>query len=96
MIIIINNKDNQQMVFLVFTSDYRQHPGLSLKISGCWVNASRWDTEQLAVTDPGEGCPPLFSDQTEALRAEKNCFQAAPPPCLRLWMTAPPYPPPPI
>ena len=31
-------------------------------------------------------------DQNEARRAEKNFFEAAPPPYLRVWMTAPPLP----
>ena len=48
-------------VFTVFLNkDDDEHPGLSLKSSSCWVYASRWVTEQLAVTDPGEGCPPLI------------------------------------
>ena len=40
------------------------------------------------------GLAPLFLDQNEAQRAEKNFFEAAPPPpYLRVWMTAPPSPP---
>ena len=38
----------------------------------------------------GGGAPPLFLDQTEAQRAEKNFFGGCPPPYLRVWMTAPP------
>ena len=38
--------------------------------------------------DPG---PPLFLDQNEVLRAEKNFLETAPP-YLRHWMTAPPPP----
>ena len=50
----------------------------------------------ITVADPGEGpgggpVPPLFLDQTEAQRAEKNFFQTVPP-YLRVWMTAPPRP----
>ena len=45
--------------------------------------------------DPGEN-PPLFLDQTETQRAEKNFFQDHPPLYPRVWMTAsPPTPPPP-
>ena len=35
---------------------------------------------------------PLFLDQTEARRAEKNLFETGPPPPphLRVWMTGPP------
>ena len=36
--------------------------------------------------------PPLFLDQTEARRAEKNFYKTRPPPYLRIWMTAPPLP----
>ena len=48
----------------------------------------------LPVADPGEGpqggCPPLFLDQTEARRAEKNCFgDQTPPPYLWVLMTGP-------
>ena len=51
------------------------------------------------MADPGEGPgwpgPPLFLDQNEARRAEKNFFETAPsPPHLRAWMTANPPPPP--
>ena len=42
--------------------------------------------------DPGEN-PPLFLDQTEAQRAEKNFFQDHPPLYPRVWMTASPPPP---
>ena len=36
--------------------------------------------------------PPLFLDQAEARRAEKNLFLSpASPPYFRAWMTAPPY-----
>ena len=41
--------------------------------------------------DPGEN-PPLFLDQTEAQRAEKNFFQDHPPLYPRVWMTASPPP----
>ena len=38
----------------------------------------------MPVADPGEGAagpvPPLFFDQNEAQRAEKNCFGDRPPP----------------
>ena len=35
--------------------------------------------------------PPSFLDQNEAQRAEKNFFEAGPPPYLTVWMTrAPP------
>ena len=38
----------------------------------------------MPVADPGEGpagpVPPLFFDQNEAQRAEKNCFGDRPPP----------------
>ena len=41
-----------------------------------------------SVADPGEGPgPPLFSDQTDAWRAERNFFETAPPTHLRVWMT---------
>ena len=49
----------------------------------------------LPVVDPGEGPgrarpPPLFLDQTEARRAEKNCFgDQTPPPYLWVLMTGP-------
>ena len=36
---------------------------------------------------------PLFLDQTEARRAPKKFLETAPPPYLRVWMTAPPPPP---
>ena len=54
------------------------------------MNKAQWP-----VADPGEGHgdlppPPLFLDQTEARRAEKNFF-GDPPPYLRVWMT--PLPP---
>ena len=46
------------------------------------------------VADPGEAPPPLVLGQTEARRAEKNCFwRPGPSPFLRVWMTAPPLPP---
>ena len=49
------------------------------------------------MEDPGEGPwdppPPLFLDQSEARRAEKNFLQIAPPPFLRVWMTTTPPPP---
>ena len=38
-------------------------------------------------------CPPLFFDQNEARRAEKNFLETGPPPTppyLRVWMTGPP------
>ena len=46
------------------------------------------------MADPGEGPegagPPLFFDQNETRRAEKNFFgDRPPPPYLRVWMTAP-------
>ena len=45
------------------------------------------------MADPGEGPgAPLFLDQNEARRAEKIFFEAASPPDLRVWMTAPPPP----
>ena len=37
----------------------------------------------------GRGARPLFLDQNEARRAEKN-FLRPPPPYLRVWMTVPP------
>ena len=60
---------------------------------------SRGDREIMykacAVADLGEGPGgpglPLFLDQTETRRAEKNFFSRPPPsPYLRVWMTAPP------
>ena len=36
---------------------------------------------------------PLFLDQTEARRAEKNFLEDRTSPYLRVWMTAPPPPP---
>ena len=39
--------------------------------------------------EPG-GPAPLFLDQTEAQRAEKNFLETAPLRCLRVWMTKPP------
>ena len=36
------------------------------------------------------GRPPLFLDQTEARRAEKNLFGDPLPPYLRVWMIGPP------
>ena len=38
-------------------------------------------------------CPPLFLDQNEARRAEKNIFETGPPPYLRVWMARSPLPP---
>ena len=35
--------------------------------------------------------PPLFFDQNEARRAEKNFFADRAPPYLGVWMTAPPF-----
>ena len=52
-IIIINNNDNKQMVFVGVYVRLQATPRVSLKISRCWVYASRWDSEQLTVTDPG-------------------------------------------
>ena len=52
-----------------------------------------------AVGDPGEGpggpapYPPLFLDETEARRVEKNFLETGPPPYLRVWMTPFPLPP---
>ena len=43
---------------------------------------------RIAVADPeGPGGAPLFLDQTEARRAEKNVFETPtpPPPYLRVW-----------
>ena len=34
--------------------------------------------------------PPLFLDQNNARRAEKNFFEATPSPYLRVWITVPP------
>ena len=34
--------------------------------------------------------PPLFLDQTQVRRAEKNSYKTQPPPYLRIWMTVPP------
>ena len=42
-----------------------------------------------AVMGLGEGHP-LFLDQTEARRAEKNFFETGPLPFVRVWMTRPP------
>ena len=42
---------------------------------------------------PGGPPAPLFLDQTEARRAEKNVFWGLRPPYLRDWMTPPPLPP---
>ena len=46
------------------------------------------------VVDPGEGPgrpgPPLFFDQNEARRAEKDIFGDRAHPYPRVWMTAPP------
>ena len=39
--------------------------------------------------------PPLYLDQIEAQKAEKY-FLAAPPSYLRVWMTTPPHPTPPL
>ena len=39
-----------------------------------------------------EGSPPLFLDQTEARRAEKNCFGDRAPHYFGVWMTALPTP----
>ena len=48
------------------------------------------------VADPGEWPggrrPPLFLDQIEARRAEKNFAGDRSSPYLRVWMTAPPPP----
>ena len=41
----------------------------------------------------GRGARPLFLDQNEARRAEKNFFRP-PPPYLRVWLTVRPPPPP--
>ena len=50
------------------------------------------------VADPQEGpgspAPPLFFDQTEDRRTEKNYFWRPPSPTLRVWMTCTPLPPP--
>ena len=35
------------------------------------------------------GGPPLFFDQTEARRVEKNVFETAPPPYLKVWIPPP-------
>ena len=48
-----------------------------------------------SVADPGGGArgaqvPPLFLDESEGWRAEKNFFCRPSPPYLRVWMTAPP------
>ena len=37
--------------------------------------------------------PPLFLDETEARRVEKNFLETGPPPYLRVWMTPFPFPP---
>ena len=52
------------------------------------------------MVDPGKGPggyspSPVFLDQTEARRAEKNFLGYRPPTYLRVWMTAPPLPAPP-
>ena len=41
-----------------------------------------------------QGRGPLFVDQTEAQRAQKNFLGDQAPPYLMVWMTAPPPPPP--
>ena len=40
----------------------------------------------------GPAPTPLFLDQNEARRADKNNFESAPPPYLRVWMNPPPPP----
>ena len=44
----------------------------------------------VAEEGPGERGFPLFLDQNEARRAEKNFCETGLPPYLRVWMTAPP------
>ena len=50
------------------------------------------------MADPGKGPvgpePPLFLDQTEARRAERNFLRDPAPAYLRVWMTGLPTPPP--
>ena len=55
----------------------------------------RWRGTFYPVADLGEGPrapgpPPLFLYQTETRRAEKNFLETRHPPCLRVWVTAPP------
>ena len=56
-----------------------------------------WPLVEVRLQNPGErpggAGPPLFLDQNEARRTEKNFFEAGPPPYLRVWMTVPPPPP---
>ena len=42
------------------------------------------------MADPGGPGPPLFLDQNEGRRAEKNSFGGRAHPYLWVWMTAPP------
>ena len=84
-------------VFTVFLNkDDDEHPGLSLKSSSCWVYASRWVTEQLAVTDPGEGCPPLNFRPNWGPKGWKEFVLRLPLPLISGsgWL-CPPTPPPP-
>ena len=84
-------------VFTVFLNkDDDEHPGLSLKSSSCWVYASRWVTEQLAVTDPGEGCPPLIFRPNWGPKGRKKFVLRLPLPLISGsgWLR-PPLPPPP-
>ena len=52
----------------------------ALEIRHCWYSG----TTHFAVADPGEGPTslPLFLDQTEARRAEKNFLGDRPPPLI--------------
>ena len=60
------------------------------------THTSHTSLQRNPVADPGEGPrepplpPPLFLDQTEARRAEKNSFGDWAAPFLRVWMTGAP------
>ena len=54
----------------------------------CHFRVEQWRIQE---RDPGDLCPPLFLDQTEAQRAENIFFGDCPLLYLRVWMTPPPY-----
>ena len=63
---------------------------MEVKVLLMWYQ--RWSEYVDSVADPGEGpggpSPPLFLDQNEAQRAEKNFFwgRGPPPPYLSVWI----------
>ena len=80
---VVNTAKLAQRGFLLICAHTR-------RVLSLVYNNPQW---RIQGRDPGGPGHPLFLDQTEARRAEKDFFETRtpPPPYLRVGMTAPPY-----